>query len=67
MVPRQAVFERGALTAVWVVDAGKVARMRLVKPGRMLGDKVEILSGLSAGEKVVVGGVEKVSDGANVE
>jgi len=67
MAPKQAVFERGALTAVWVVDAGKVARMRLVKPGRMLGDKVEILSGLSAGEKVVVGGVEKVSDGANVE
>ena len=67
LAPKSALFERGALTAVWVVDAGKVARMRLVKPGRTLGDKVEILSGLSAGEKVVVGGVEKISDGAKVE
>ena len=67
LAPKPAIFERGALTAVWVVDAGKVARMRLVKPGRTFGDKVEILSGLSAGEKVVVGGVEKVTDGARVE
>ena len=65
--PRQAVFERGSLTAVWVVDSNKVARMRLVKPGRVHGEKVEILSGLSAGEMVVIGGVEKVSDGAKVE
>jgi RND family efflux transporter MFP subunit len=67
LAPKLAVFERGALTAVWVVDSGKVARMRLVKPGRTVGDKVEILSGLSAEEKVVVGGMEKVSDGAKIE
>jgi len=67
LAPKPAVFERGALTAVWVVDTNKIARMRLVKPGRMIGDKVEILSGLTAGEKVVVSGLEKVSDGARVE
>ena len=67
LAPKQAIFERGSLTAVWVVDASRIARMRLVKPGRKLVDKVEILSGLSGGEKVVVGGVEKVSDGAKVE
>ena len=67
MAPKQAIFERGTLTAVWVVDTNKVARMRLVKSGRTLGDKVEILSGLTAGEKVVVGGMEKVSDGAKIE
>ncbi len=67
LAPKQAVFERGALVTVWVVDANKIARLRLVKPGRVLGDKVEILSGLSAGEKVVVGGGEKVSDGSKIE
>ena len=67
LAPKRAVFERGALTAVWVVDADRIARMRLVKPGRALGDKVEIVSGLSAGEKVIIGGGEKVSDGARVE
>ena len=67
LIPKQALFERGALTAVWAVDANRTARMRLVKPGRTLGNRVEILSGLSAGEKVVTGGGEKVSDGARIE
>ncbi|GAM09715.1 multidrug resistance protein MdtA [Geobacter sp. OR-1] len=67
LVPKMAVLERGTLTSVWVVDSGNIARMRLVKPGRAIGDKVEILSGLSAGERVVVAGTEKVTDGAKVE
>jgi RND family efflux transporter MFP subunit len=67
MVPTSAVFERGALTAVWVVAPDKTARMRLVKTGRTMGDTVEILSGLSAGEQVVVTGGEKVTDGARIE
>jgi RND family efflux transporter MFP subunit len=67
MVPRAAVVERGALTSVWVVDGEKIARMRLVKAGKSIGDRVEILSGLSAGERVVTSGTEKVSEGARVE
>ena len=66
-ISKQALFERGSLTAVWVVDANRIARMRLVKSGRILGDRVEILSGLSAGEKVVTGGGDKVIDGARIE
>jgi len=41
--------------------------MRLVKVGTAVSDRVEVLAGLSAGERVVVGGVEKVVDGAKVE
>jgi multidrug efflux pump subunit AcrA (membrane-fusion protein) len=41
--------------------------MRLVKTGRTVGDRVEILSGLSDGERIVVGGAEKVSEGSRVE
>ncbi len=67
LAPRQAVFEKGALTAVWVVDANRIARLRLVKPGRVLEDKVEILSGLSAGEKVIIVGGNNVSDGSKIE
>lgn len=65
-VPKAAVVERGALTSVWVVDAGNVSRMRLVKTGKPVGNKVEILSGLADGERVVTGGVEKVVEGALV-
>lgn len=66
-VPKGAVLERGALQSVWVLDSGNVARMRLVKPGRVVGDRVEILSGVSHGERIVTTGIDKVSDGAKVE
>lgn len=66
-IPRGAVVERGALASVWVVDHGNIARLRLVKTGKSVGGKVEILAGLSDGERVVVFGAEKVSEGAKVE
>ncbi len=67
LLPKQAVVERGALTSVWVLDKDSFARMRLVKTGKTIGNKVEVISGLSDGERVVVGGVEKVSEGVKVE
>jgi multidrug efflux system membrane fusion protein len=66
-VPKSAVVERDALTSVWVVGKDDTVRMRLVKVGRALGDRVEILSGLSAGERVVVTGTDKVTDGARIK
>ena len=39
----------------------------LVKVGKTLGERVEILAGLNDGERVVVAGVEKVTEGAKVE
>lgn len=66
-LPKMALVERGALTYVWVLDKENIARLRIVKSGKQLADRVEILSGLSAGERVVTGGVGKVSEGAKVE
>ena len=66
LVPRGAVVERGALTSVWVLDGRNFAHMRLVKPGAVQGERVEILTGLSDGERVVTTGVEKVIEGAEV-
>ena len=66
-VPKKAVVERGALTIVWAVDKESIARMRIVKAGRVTAERVEILSGLSDGDRVVVTGVEKISEGARVE
>jgi membrane fusion protein, multidrug efflux system len=66
-LPKKAVVERGALTSVWVLEKENIARMRIVKVGKQLGERVEILSGLSDGERVVVSEVEKVSEGAKVE
>jgi RND family efflux transporter MFP subunit len=65
-IPRKAVVERGQLTSVYVVDQSGVARMRLVKTGKTYTDRVEMLSGLSEGEQIVIDGVEAVSDGSRV-
>jgi RND family efflux transporter MFP subunit len=67
LIPRKAIVERGALTSVWIVEKDATARMRLVKTGKIAGEKVEVLSGLSDGERIVVVGVEKVSEGSRVE
>jgi RND family efflux transporter MFP subunit len=53
VIPAAAVRRVGQLTLVNVVEAGQMIR-RNVQIGRQLGKDVEILSGLQAGEKVVV-------------
>ncbi len=67
LVPRSSVFERGALTAVWAIGADDIIRMRLVKPGRIRADKVEILSGLADGDRIVTAGMEKAADGLRLQ
>lgn len=67
LVAKKAIVEHGALTSVWTVNKENIARMRLVKVGKTVGDRVEILSGLSDGERVATANVEKVSEGAKVQ
>jgi multidrug efflux pump subunit AcrA (membrane-fusion protein) len=66
LVPGTALVERGQLTGVYVVDTQGIAQLRLVTAGARRGDRVEILSGLRAGERIVVEGAERVSDGVRV-
>jgi multidrug efflux pump subunit AcrA (membrane-fusion protein) len=66
-IPQRAITERGQLVSVFVVDDSGIARLRLIKTGRAYGDRVEVLTGLSDGERIVIDGVEAVSDGSRVE
>jgi multidrug efflux pump subunit AcrA (membrane-fusion protein) len=50
---------------VWVVDAGKASR-RVVQLGARSQGVVEVLSGVKAGELVVVGGLERMAEGVPV-
>ena len=52
-VPASAVIRAGQLTMVDVVDQGRVQR-RTVQLGRAIGGQFEVLSGLAAGETVVL-------------
>jgi len=53
LVPLDAVTRFGQMERVFVVESGH-AVLRLVKTGRITGARVEILSGLQAGEQVVL-------------
>jgi RND family efflux transporter MFP subunit len=61
-VPSSAVIVRGQMEIVFLVDDGK-ARLRIVKTGKRVGDDVEIVSGLDAGEKIVVENNAGLTDG----
>lgn len=53
-VPAQAVLRRAELTGVYVVHADGKALLRQVRLGRADGGRVEILSGVAAGERVAL-------------
>ena len=52
-VPVQAVVRRAEMTGLYVLGANGAPLLRQVRLGRTDGDRVEILSGLTAGERVV--------------
>lgn len=66
-VPRAALVERGGIPGVFVLSAEGQARFRMVKPGRMQGPQVEVLSGLRGHEVLVLGDLKPVHDGSPIQ
>jgi len=66
-VARQAIVERGQLQGVYVVGQDNIARFRLIRTGATRQDAVEVLSGLTSGEQIVLAGIERVSDGVRIQ
>jgi RND family efflux transporter MFP subunit len=64
LVPQSAVLERGQIRSVHVVE-GHTARLRLVTLGEARGSLREILSGLTAGDRIIVA-PPFVADGGSV-
>lgn len=64
-VPADAVRTEGAATIVWVVREGRVARV-VIEAGPVSGGRREVRSGLSGGERVVVGNADGLTDGDKV-
>jgi RND family efflux transporter MFP subunit len=67
LVPAGALVQEGPQSFLFVVDRDKKAHRREVKAGVIAGGQAEILSGVTAGEQVVVSGQAALPDGATVE
>jgi RND family efflux transporter MFP subunit len=65
LVPKAAIRTDGNRQVVFVVHDERVER-RAVTPGAAQGDQIEILSGLTGGEVVVIEGPPTLADGARV-
>jgi RND family efflux transporter MFP subunit len=65
-VPTASVIQRGQMELVFVRD-GDVARLRIVKTGKLIGEEVEIVSGVSPGEQVLTDGIAHLVDGQPIQ
>jgi len=65
LVPQSAVLERGQIRSVYVVE-GDTARLRFVTLGEERDGQCEVLSGLRAGERIVVTPGPLLADGGRV-
>jgi RND family efflux transporter MFP subunit len=65
-VPLRAVISKQNESYVFVINQDNIGQKRLVKTGRMNDDSYEILTGLEPGEKIVIYGQNRLSDGEKV-
>jgi len=66
-IPSAAVVRKGQLTGVFIVDEKNTARFRLIRTGRTYADRVEIISGIEDGTRLVAAPTPKLTNGSAVE
>ena len=66
LIPLEAVVQKGQLSGVYTVSESNTALLRWLRLGRTYGDKVEVLSGLTADESFIVSANGKLYNGAKI-
>ncbi|MFQ1592837.1 efflux RND transporter periplasmic adaptor subunit [Aeromonas veronii] len=65
-VPQQAVVRTSGQTSVWVVDGQGQAQLVPVNTAELVNSQYRIASGLSAGQQVVIEGIDRLTPGGQV-
>lgn len=65
-VPQQAVVRTSGQTSVWVVDGQGQAQLVPVNTAELVNNQYRIASGLSAGQQVVIEGIDRLTPGVQV-
>jgi multidrug efflux system membrane fusion protein len=66
VVPVTAVRQSGTGEFVFVLQQDRTVKQRPVVRGQMLADRVQIVSGLQVGERVITEGADRLRDGSRV-
>lgn len=67
LVPQSAIIERGQLTGLYTLNDESEVVLRWVRLGETTGDKVEVLSGLAAGERYISVVDQPLAEGRKVK
>ncbi len=65
-VPQQAVVRTSGQTSVWVLDGQGQAQLVPVNTAELVNSQYRIASGLSAGQQVVIEGIDRLTPGVQV-
>ncbi len=66
LIPEEALVRRADLPGVYVVDENGVAHFRMLRTGRRLDGRVEVLAGLKGGERIVLRAEAPVHTGDHI-
>lgn len=66
LIPQEAVITQGQLKGIYVVNDDNTAILRWLRLGKIYGNDIEVLSGLTSGEKYVLQADGRLFNGAKV-
>ncbi len=67
VIPKSVLVEKGQLTGVYTLSQSNTALLRWIRVGKTYGNSIEVLSGLSSGEKYILSYEGKIWDGAKLK
>lgn len=65
-IEKSALIQRGQLTGVYTISNQNTALLRWIRVGKDLGDRVEVVTGLTSGEEYIASNISAIKDGIPV-
>jgi len=66
-IPKESLVQQGDLVGIYTVGANNTATLRWLRTGRSTDSKIEVLSGLAAGEEYIGSADSRLWNGAKIE
>jgi RND family efflux transporter MFP subunit len=67
LIPKSSIITKGQLTGIYTVNQQGEAMLRWIRLGKEYGDYVEVLSGVTINEQIIVSSQSKITDGILVK